>query len=41
MQEYMSVELDQQNRARADLAKKSNFTGVLIIVFIVSIGFLA
>lgn len=39
MQEYMSVELDQQNKARADLAKKSNFTGVLIIVFIVSIGF--
>lgn len=28
----MSVELDQQNKARADLAKKSNFTGVLIII---------
>ncbi|WP_238899795.1 methyl-accepting chemotaxis protein [Clostridium sp. YIM B02500] len=41
MQEYMSVELDQQNKARADLAKKSNFTGVLIIVFIVSIGFVS
>lgn len=39
VQEYMSIELKQQDQARAELSQKTNLAGILILVFIVSISF--